>query len=772
MNTREYPLEAHTRTKINRRLENLGWILDERDKNCNVFQEHAKTTQQQILLKGKSPDYILYESGTDIPIAIIEAKRPGEDLDKAINQAIEKYAKPLKIQIVFSFNDTFVVSKHLSHDKSLKIDGEEVQDFLDENTLLRFINEGYAEILSAPKGLNFNREELLQIFIKTNNLLRKDGLRDGYERFSAFAEVLFLKLIDESERLKEHRGFKRTFPKKYCWNSFVSKYKDDSSGLMDFIQNSIWPKLHKEYGDIFERPISIKNHTTLAEVISQINPINLTSTDTDIKGDAFEFFLKTVTNGNKDLGEYFTPRHIVRTIVKLVKPQYGESIYDPFCGTGGFLLEAFKYITLRANTNDPDILEHIQKNTLFGNEITSTAKIAKMNLILFGDGHTNINEMDSLNRPVKEKYDIVLSNIPYSQKTEYGSFYPIPTKKGDSVCMQHIWLSLKPGGRAAVIVPESFLYDEKGVIKGTRQLIVEGSEELSVISLPRGVFMPYTPTKTNIIYFKKAGKTLKKCYFFVVYNDGYELNTSRKPIQGDSDLKKLLSSYDEKKELDAQSVLVDKDDINATNNYNLRPFNHMEDIPSIGKQMVSLSCGIIEQTDEKVNPQIDKDKLWHLLTVSQHGVFLSDSFHGYDISNYKGEDYSYEYKMVHTGDLVYNPWRINIGSIGIVPSCYDGMLVSPAYVVFKSINAKYPPLYILNLLKTSRYRRIIMNYSISSARATLPYQELIRIKIPVPTQRDIVYYTNALKDIDKLLSSYVTINESVYDTINNQMMLH
>ncbi|MDD4224531.1 MAG: N-6 DNA methylase [Candidatus Cloacimonetes bacterium] len=770
MSTRKYPLEAHTRTQINRRLENLGWNLDERDNNCNVFQEHAKTTKQQALLNGKSPDYILYESGTDIPIAVIEAKKPSEDLDKAINQAIEKYATPLNIPIVFSFNDTFVVSKHLSHDKSLKIDGEEIQDFLDENTLLRFINEGYAEILSAPKGINFNRDELLQIFVKTNNLLRKDGLRDGYERFSAFAEMLFLKLIDESERLKEHRGIKRTFPKKYCWDSFVSTYKDDSSGLMDFIQNSIWPKLHKEYGDIFERPITIKNHTTLSEVIDEINPINLTSTDTDIKGDAFEFFLKTVTNGNKDLGEYFTPRHIVRTIVKLVKPQYGESIYDPFCGTGGFLLEAFKYLTLRANVNDPNILSHIQRKTLFGNEITSTAKIAKMNLILFGDGHTNINEMDSLQRPVKEKYDIVLSNIPYSQKTEYGSFYPIPTNNGDSICMQHIWLSLKPGGRAAVIVPESFLY-AGGVKEDTRRLIVEGSEDLSVISLPRGVFMPYTPTKTNVIYFKKAGKSLKKCYFFVVYNDGYELNTSRKPIQGDSDLKKLLSVYDEKKEFNAQSISVNKVNINKENNHNLRPFYYMEDIPYLGRQMVSLSSGIIKQSNEKIDPQTNKDKLWHFLIVSQNGVFLSDSIYGYEISNNNKEGYTYEYKVVHTGDIVYNPWRVNIGSIGIVNSCYDGMLVSPAYVVFKSINDDYPPLYILNLLKTNRYRRIIMNYSISSARATLPYSELIRIKIPVPSNSEIAKFAKAMENIDKLMSDIGALNKSFLDTIKNDLHL-
>src|SRR5262249_52120364 len=154
----------------------------------------------------------------------------------------------------------------------------------------------------------------------------------------------------------------------------------DDKALLDFISDSVWGKLKHEYGDIFDTPFSIKKAATLRSIIDLIDPINLTATDTDVKGDAFEYFLKTVTNGNKDLGEYFTPRHVVRTMVNLVKPIYGESIYDPFCGTGGFLLEAFKYLSLRADTTKPEILKWIKHEALHGREITSTARITRMNM--------------------------------------------------------------------------------------------------------------------------------------------------------------------------------------------------------------------------------------------------------------------------------------------------------------------------------------------------------------------------------------------------------
>jgi type I restriction enzyme M protein len=739
------PLEQHTRTQINLRLQNLRWNLNERDPSCNVTQGQARTDEQQKKLKGNFPDYILYDD-SKIPIAVIEAKRPGQDLDVAMNQAVKLYAEPLNVPLAFAFNDTFVVAKYVSNSRPLKIDGEELQDFIDQITSLRFIHEG-SEILSQPKGVNYTREELLDIFKSANKLLRKEGLRDGFERLSAFSEVLFLKLIDESERLNEHRNLPRKLDKKYCWSEFTKK---KNGVLLDFISDTVWKQLGKTCGDIFKTPFSIKNPSTLAAAIELIDPINLTSTDTDVKGDAFEYFLKSVTNGNKDLGEYFTPRHIVRTMVHLIKPQFGEKIYDPFCGTGGFLLEAFKYLSLRVDSSKDDVMETLRTKILHGREITSTSRIAKMNMVLFGDGHSNIEQTDSLEHPVKGKYDIVLSNIPYSQETEYGSLYPLPSDNADSICMQHIWESLTPNGRAAVVVPESFLY-EGGMIGKTREMIARQSKKLTIVSLPRGVFMPYTPTKTNIFYFQKDEKArFKNAFFFVIDNDGFELNTKRKQIAGESDLKKLLSNCDDPKQIDARANLVNRADIQKSE-WNLRPFFYMEDLPDVQGETVYLKDALLEESADWVNPRSEPDKQWKILEVSQNGIFLGEMIAGYEFTQeYKIKNY----QVVKAGDLVYNPYRINIGSIGVVPTHFEGGLVSPAYVVARAKADEFPPYYILSVLKSERYLKVIMHYSISSARASLPFSELIRIKIPKPTGEE-------MKKVKALEKSYNEAAETV-----------
>ena len=166
------------------------------------------------------------------------------NLEGAMGQAVERYAKPLQAPLAFAFNDTFVTARHVLQSRPLKIDGEELQDFIDQITALRFLNEG-SEILSAPKGINFNRDELIGIFKNVNKLLRKEGLRDGYERFSAFSEILFLKLIDEFEKLSEHKGEERRFDDRFLWSHFIHKFRNDDQGLLDFVSGSVWAKLQK-----------------------------------------------------------------------------------------------------------------------------------------------------------------------------------------------------------------------------------------------------------------------------------------------------------------------------------------------------------------------------------------------------------------------------------------------------------------------------------------------------------------------------------------------
>lgn len=562
-------LESAVRKRIDENLKNLGWNIDEFSKRCNVCTERPRTTEEQKKIKkkfpkGKFPDYVLYSSEDYKPIAIIEAKRVGQDLEKALKQA-KDYAECLNIKIVFAIDGAIVESREIKTNNRLKLDGSLITELIKEKELLRFVNEG-AEI-SSPKKIIHTKQELIEIFSFANDLLRQEGMREGVERFTEFSNLLFLKLIDEIEDDREKKGEKRRLEKRYCWSSFNKK---PAKELLDYINDTVLPKLVDKYngsGDVFQKELGIKNAKILKDIVDKLSELTLANTDSDIKGDAFEYFLKnSITVGN-DLGEYFTPRHIVKLIVDLVDPQFGEMVYDPCCGTGGFLIEAFRHIKNKCKLTKEN-LSFLERKTIYGGELTGTAKIAKMNMILAGDGHTNIHEMDSLNNPVKDVYDIILTNYPFSQKTEYGNLYELNTSEGNPVFLKHIIDALGDGGKAGVVVPDGVLFGKgKDYIK-VRKLLVENCDVKAVIQLDTAVFRPYTSQPTSILIFEK-GKQTKKVWFFEVTEDGFKKTGSKKgrsPIKED-DLPLLRSLWNDKEETD-RSFFVDFDKI-KDNSYKL-----------------------------------------------------------------------------------------------------------------------------------------------------------------------------------------------------------
>lgn len=332
----------------------------------------------------------------------------------------------------------------------------------------------------------------------------------------------------------------------------------------------MYEKLNYLYKTDIFTPLQIRDASILKEIMDKLDPLTLTDVDSDVKGDAFEYFLKASTATKNDLGEYFTPRHIVKTMVRLVNPQIGETIYDPFCGTGGFLIESFRYIYNNMARTEAN-LNTLRENTVYGNEITNTARITKMNMILAGDGHSNINMRDSLANPIDGKatwkdndgnihhcgYDIVLANIPYSQKTKHGDLYDLPTTNGDSICVQHCMKAINstaPNGRMALVVPEGFLF-RKDLTK-TREYLLDNCQLQSIISLPQGVFLPYTGVKTDIIYATKVNQKVKQSekkkdfWYFDVKSDGYTLDNHRRKLDTSSDLTK----YEEYRKFDSDQA--------------------------------------------------------------------------------------------------------------------------------------------------------------------------------------------------------------------------
>jgi len=588
-------LESSTRKRIDSWLTELGWNIDEDSFNCNVFTERAKTKDQNKKFQGKKPDFVLYKSGTDSPIGIIEAKRKGQSIEKALEQGIEKYAKPLGVDIVFAVDGTFIKTFSIKDGKELTIDNEPLHELISEEKLLRFIKEG-SDINEVTEEVKYTREELIKIFEWADDLLRKEGLQKGVERFTAFSNFLFIKIISEIEDDREKRGLKRQLKKSLCWESFEGI--EDEETLLNYINNTVLKDgLAKEYNhsdDIFQEKLKIKNAKAVKEIVNKLSRLKLINTESEIKGDAFEYFIKSIASGN-DLGEYFTPRHIVKLMIYLLNPKFGSKILDPFCGTGGFLIETFRHIRKSIDERDDNLMVALKNDTLFGVELTETYKIAKMNMIITGDGHNNIVQDDTakntfwekftedekdkdkikkLEKLKETKFDFIISNIPYNQQTDYGNIYPVPSNNGDSVFIQNIINALAATGKAAVIVPEGLIFRQ--LYEKTRKWLLENANLISVISLPRGVFLPYANVKTAIFIFEGKTRT-KKVWFYRLNHDGFELNTNRRPSK-DNNIPDLINNWVEKSETE-NSFWVDFKDI-ENNNYSLNADEYIKESKS------------------------------------------------------------------------------------------------------------------------------------------------------------------------------------------------
>lgn len=604
---RTMPLEEDTRALINNTLINLGWNWN--GINQNVYFERTKTKEEQQKLNGKRPDYVLYPKNSNKPLIVIEAKRKGARIDAALEQGIE-YAKAIGAPLVFATDGVFCKSFHTIDNCTPILNGEELDEFIREALAIKFLNNH--EVNTVSPKVQYDRKELIRIFDETNNLLRGEGLRAGIDRFGEFANILFLKLISETEQIKIESGERTRFDSCCHWNVIR---EIPLQVRIEYINNTVYKRLNSLYNTEIFTPLSIRNENILSEIMDKLDPLVLTDVDSDVKGDAFEYFLRASTATKNDLGEYFTPRHIVKTMVRLVNPQIGEKIYDPFCGTGGFLIESFRYIynnMARTETN----METLRNKTVYGNEITNTARITKMNMILAGDGHSNIQMKDSLSKPIDGNtihngFDIVITNMPYSQKTQYGYLYDIPSKNGDSICVQHCIKavnSMAENGRMALVVPEGFLFRKD--LSKTREYLLERCQLQSIISLPQGVFLPYTGVKTDIIYATKVNQKIKSSekkkdfWYFDVKSDGYTLDNHRRKLDTPSDLNK----YEEYRKLDSEQK---------------------EEMLKFGFNMISIdkvyeNSYILVGSRYSKNRNIKKENKWEIVKLEELFDFVSD----------------------------------------------------------------------------------------------------------------------------------------------------
>jgi type I restriction enzyme M protein len=324
--------------------------------------------------------------------------------------------------------------------------------------------------------------------------------------------------------------------------------------------------------------LNITEPTVLTQVVTLVDGLRLDREDSDTKGDLFEYVLKQIKQAG-ELGQFRTPRHIIRAIVEMIDPKIGETVYDPAAGTAGFLVAAYNHIRLAnsspAGIQDAEIDGKVQRRgigdklssaqsstlvskTFYGNDVDpQMVRLATMNLTLRGLPNVRILLRNVLTTTLDaekkaelqlpdEGYHVVLANPPFAGKIDSDRVVD-DVKVGNAKSTEVLFLkymmeSLRAGGRCGVIVPEGLLFGSTGAHKEIRRQLIENNRLEAVMSLPGGVFQPYSGVKTSVLLFKKGGST-ERVLFIHVDNDGYKLDANHDtPIEAD-DLPELVSAY-------------------------------------------------------------------------------------------------------------------------------------------------------------------------------------------------------------------------------------
>ncbi|WP_217468933.1 HsdM family class I SAM-dependent methyltransferase [Paraburkholderia sediminicola] len=324
--------------------------------------------------------------------------------------------------------------------------------------------------------------------------------------------------------------------------------------------------------------LSIVDPTVLTQVVNLVDNLRLDDADADTKGDLFEHVLRQIRQAG-ELGQFRTPRHVIRMITAIVDPKIGETVYDPAAGTAGFLVAAYNHIRL-ANSSENTIQDveldgkvqrrgmgdrlsaaqnsALQTGTFYGNDVDpKMVRLATMNLTLRGLPNVRVllrnvltTSLDAAKREElslpADGYQVILANPPFSGRVDKDRVVE-DVKVGNSTATELLFLkymidSLRTDGRCGVIVPEGVLSGSTLAHRELRRQLIENNRVEAVISLPGGVFQPYSVVKTSVLIFRKSGAT-QNVLFYHVDNDGYKLDANHdQPIVHD-DLPDAVDTY-------------------------------------------------------------------------------------------------------------------------------------------------------------------------------------------------------------------------------------
>jgi type I restriction enzyme M protein len=430
---------------------------------------------------------------------------------------------------------------------------------------------------------------------RITDILWAGGVTNPVTYIEQISYLIYLKLLDEEESNRELRNRlitgkasgngndKFLFPKqaeRFRWSKWRFKSGTD---LRDFLRDEVFPymaSLVKEEPAIAEyfrdAVLEIHDPNVLKQVVDEIDAIEFNKLGTDVKGDIFEYLLTHLGQSALN-GQFRTPRQIRTMMVRMLDPDLGDTIFDPACGTGGFLIDAIEYILAKYSSEPQEVpiygeewLESrgltirdakkqfstlqtyrkgpgeklpnwgILEHSIYGIDVSrQMIRIAMMNLVLHGVRQASIKRANALSDlggmtedDLARKYKMILSNPPFSgvlPKESIRKDLPTNSKKSELLFLGVMMEALAPGGSCAVVVPEGLLFGSTSAHTDLRKKLLEDFDLLAVVSLPAGVFKPYAGVKTGVLLFRRPealprrkSEHSRKVWFYEIRADGFD----------------------------------------------------------------------------------------------------------------------------------------------------------------------------------------------------------------------------------------------------------
>jgi type I restriction enzyme M protein len=405
------------------------------------------------------------------------------------------------------------------------------------------------------------------------------GISNPLEVIEQITYLLFIRRLDDLNTLAEKKAHRTGKQEGIVFSPNQqdlrwSVFKNDEPALMyKTVGEKVFPFLRTLGGDgstyshhMRDARFTIPTPQLLSRVVDMLDDIPMA--DRDTTGDLYEYLLAKIAAAGVN-GQFRTPRHIIKLMVDMVAPQPSDEICDPACGTAGFLVAAAEYI----RDQHPNVLtdaaqrHHFHHSMFHGYDFDSTMlRIGSMNMLMHGVEAPDIRYRDSLSEGAsgeEEKYTLILANPPFAGSLDYEATSKdlqrvVKTKKTELLFLALFLKLLKPGGRAAVIVPDGVLFGSSTAHKAIRRILVEDQKLDAVVKLPSGVFRPYAGVSTAILLFTKtnSGGT-DEVWFYDVQADGFSLDDKRNPIEA-NDLPDVLTRWAKRTTTEQQRARTDQ----------------------------------------------------------------------------------------------------------------------------------------------------------------------------------------------------------------------